>query len=266
MSAAMSRAVSHARRVYLLSLLFCLGLPLIAQTPRLTFDVASIHQAKPDQVYGGIRAIPGGHGYTARNVSVKLMISLMYKVPARQIRGGPTWLNTEHWDVEARADGTYSIDNLQTMYQNLLVDRFQLKFHKEAQTGNIYALTVDPSGSKLRVDTTAQDYSIPMNGDSAHTKGVRVPMNYFTWWLGQVLQNDGRPVINQTGLTGYYDFELSFRPVLPPEESADALPPEVRDLPPIATAVREQLGLKLTPAKGTYYNLVIDQIARPSDN
>jgi uncharacterized protein (TIGR03435 family) len=266
MSAAMSRAMSRVKRVCLLSFAFCLAVPLVGQTPRLTFDVASIHPARPDQIYGGIKAIPGGHGYTARNITVKLMISLMYKVPARQIRGGPDWLNTERWDVEARADGAYSIDDLHTMYQNLLVDRFQLKFHREAQTGNIYALTIDPSGSKLRVDTTTQDYSIPMNGDSAHTKGVRVPMNYFTWWLGQALQDDRRPVIDQTGLTGYYDFELSFRPVLPPEESTDARPPEVRDLPPIPTAVREQLGLKLTPTKGTYYNLVIDQIERPSDN
>jgi uncharacterized protein (TIGR03435 family) len=255
-----------AMRVSLLSLALCVALPLVAQSPRLTFDVASIHPAKPDQIYGGIKPIAGGHGYTARNIPVKLMISLVYKVPARQVRGGPEWLNTERWDVEARADGTYTVDDLHTMFQNLLVDRFGLKFHREAQTGNIYALTIDPSGSKLRVNTSPQDYSIPMNGDSTHTKGVRVPMNYFTWWLGQELQDDGRPVIDQTGLTGYYDFELSFRPILPPEESADALPPEVRDLPPVSTALREQLGLKLTPTTGTYYNLVIDQIERPSDN
>lgn len=253
-------------RGYVLSLALFVAVPLAAQTVPLAFDVASIHPAKSGQIYGGIKALPGGHGYTARNVTAKLMISLMYKVPSRQIRGGPEWLNTERWDVEARADGSYSVDDLHTMYQNLLVDRFQLKFHKEAQTGNIYALTVEPSGSKMRLDTTPQDYSIPMNGDSTHTTGVRVPMNYFTWWLGQQLQNDGRPVIDQTGLRGYYDFELAFRPVLPPEESGDALPPEIRDLPSIFDALREQLGLKLTATKGTYYNFVIDHVERPSDN
>jgi uncharacterized protein (TIGR03435 family) len=253
-------------RVYVLSLALFLAVPLVAQTVPPTFDVASIHPSKPGQTYGGIKALPGGHGYTARNVTVKLMISLMYKIPSRQIRGGPDWLDTEHWDVEARVDGSHSIDELHTMYQNLLVDRFQLKFHKEAQSGNIFALTVDPSGSKLRPNTSQQDYSIPMNGDFAHTAGVRVPMNYFTWWLGQVLQTDGRPVVDQTGLTGYYDFDLSFQPVLPPDASADALSPEIRDLPPIFTALREQLGLKLTPTKGTFYDLVIDHIEHPSDN
>ena len=242
------------------------GVPLLAQTPPLAFDLASIHPSKPGQLDGSIKALPGGHGYTARNITAKLMISLMYKVPARQIRGGPDWLDTERWDVEARVDGSYSTDDLHTMYQNLLADRFQLKLHKEARKGNIFALTVEPSGSKLRPDTSPQDYSIPMNGGFAHTRGVRVPMNYFTWWLGRVLQTDGRPVIDQTGLTGSYDFDLTFRPVLPPDASDDMLPAGVRDLPSIFTALREQLGLKLTPTKGTYYDLVIEQIEHPSAN
>ena len=253
-------------RTLLLSLALLATVPLSAQSPRLTFDVASIHLSAPDQTSGGIKPIPGGHGYTARNITVKQMIRLMFKVPPRQVRGGPDWLDTERWDVEARADGSYSIDDLHTMYQNLLADRFQLKFHKEPQTGNIYALTIDPSGSKLKPNTTPEDFAIPMNGGPDHTVGVRVPMNYFAWWLGQQLANDGRPVIDQTGLTGYFDFTLSFQPVLPPDASADSLPPELRDLPTIFTALRDQLGLRLTPTKGTFENLVIDGVERPSDN
>ena len=55
------------------------------------------------------------------------MIALMYKIPARQIEGGPDWFNTERFDVEARSDGPHSVDDLHTMYQNLLADRFGLK-------------------------------------------------------------------------------------------------------------------------------------------
>ena len=79
-------------RVCLLSVGLCVALQQVAQSPRLTFDVASIHPAKPDQVYGGIKPIPGGHGYTARNIPVKLMISLMYRMPMQHVTGGPAWL------------------------------------------------------------------------------------------------------------------------------------------------------------------------------
>jgi uncharacterized protein (TIGR03435 family) len=258
--------MTRPARSLFLTLAFALAAPLAAQTPRLTFDVASIHPAKPGQINGGIKPIPGGHGYTARNITVKLIMSLMFKVPQRQIRGGPAWFDTDRWDIEARADGSYSIDDLHTMCQNLLIDRFQLKFHKEAQTGNIYALTIDPAGIKLKPNTAPERYSIPMNGGPANTVGAGVPMNYFTWWLGQQLQEDGRPVVDQTGLTGYYDFSLSFQPILPPGAPADSLPPEQRDLPTIFAALHDQLGLKLTPTKGSFDVFVIDHVERASDN
>lgn len=126
---------------------------LLAQTPappRLTFDVVAIHPADPNATFGRIKPIPGKHGYTAENIPVRLMIALMYKIPSRQIEGGPSWLNTERFDVEARADAPHSIDDLHTMYQNLLIDRFGLRFHHEVREGNIYALTIDPSGLKLK--------------------------------------------------------------------------------------------------------------------
>src|SRR5271156_6238896 len=122
--------------------------PVIAQAiaPQLAFDVASIRPTKPGVQNGLIKALSGGHGYTARNMTVKVMISLMYKVPMRQIHGGPDWLNEDRYDVEARVDGAYSLDDLHIMYQNLLASRFHLQLHRETHDGNVYALTVDPSG------------------------------------------------------------------------------------------------------------------------
>jgi uncharacterized protein (TIGR03435 family) len=233
---------------------------------RLTFDVISIHPSDPSQQGGGIKPIAGGHGYTARNIPVKLMISLMYKIPARQIKGGPEWLDSARWDVEARADGTYNIDDLHTMYQNLLADRFGLTFHKEVKEGNIYALTVDPAGMKMKLNTSPQDYAIPVQGPPTRIAGIRVPMTYLTWFLGQNLQNDERPVVDMTGLTGNYDFVMAFQPQLPPGAPPDALPPEFRDLPNIFTAVHDQLGLKLTAQKGPIDYFVIDRVEKPSDN
>jgi uncharacterized protein (TIGR03435 family) len=242
--------------------------PVIAQAPvpKLAFDVASIRPTKPGIQNGFIKGLPGGHGYTAQNITVKVMISLMYKVPMRQIHGGPDWLNEDRYDVEARVDGAYSLDDLHTMYQNLLADRFHLQLHRETHEGNVYALTVDPSGLKMKPNTSPQDYEIPMQGPPAHTVGKRVPMNYLCWYIGQVVQNDARPCLDLTGLTGNYDFTLSFMPLLPPGASADALPPEYKDLPGIFTALKEQLGLRLTAQKGPVEDLIIDHIDKPTEN
>lgn len=234
--------------------------------PSLNFDVASIHPSQPGLVNGYIKALPGGHGYTAVNVPVKVMISLMYKVPMRQIRGGPDWLNQDRFNVEARVDGAYSADDLHIMYQNLLADRFHLKLQRETHEGNVYALTVDPSGLKMQLNTSPDDYDIPMRGPAAHTIGKRVPMKYLCWWIGQQLQSDARPCVDLTGLTGNYNFTLSFVPLLPPGSNADNLGPEYKDLPDIFSAVREQLGLRLTAQKGPVEDLIIDQIDKPSEN
>jgi hypothetical protein len=220
----------------------CLSAPLFAQTtaappPRLTFDVASIHPDKADTLNGGIKPLPGGHGYTAQNVTVKLIISLMYRIPQRH-----------------------------TMFKNLLADRFGLKLHKDTREGNVYALTIDPSGLKMKPNATPEDYEIPMHGPPAKLVGKRVPMPYLCWNLGQALQNDARPVADETGLTGYYDFTLSYVPQLPPGKDAGDLPPEYKDLPSIFDAVKQQLGLRLTPQKGPVEHLVIDHIDKPSEN
>lgn len=234
---------------------------------RLTFDVASIKLSKSANQNGGIKAMPEGRGYFAQNITAKLMISLMYKVPSRQIVGGPDWLDTSRWDVEAKADHSYSLDDLHVMYQNLLADRFNLKFHKETREGPVYVLTVDTPGSKMKINDSAQDFKIPMNfGREGAAIGTRVPMQYLCWWLGQQLQADGRPVIDRTGLDKNYDFTLMFMPELPPDVSKENLPPDVQDRPSLFDALKQQLGLKLQPQKGPVEYYVIDHLDKPSEN
>ncbi len=258
------------RKRYVLAAIACLLPASFAQAPNkpapATFDVATIRLSKPGELNGGIKALPGGNGYTAQNIPVKLMISLMYRVPMRQISGGPDWLNSDRYNVEARVDGTYSVDELHGMYQHLLADRFNLKFHIETKEGPVYALLLDTPGSKMKINNSAQDYKIPLNFGPEGFVGTRVPMPYLCWFLGQQLQNTSRPVIDLTGLDKNYDFTLSFMPELPPDVSKDNLPPEVRDRPSIFDAVKQQLGLKLVPQKGPVEYYVIDHIDRPSDN
>ncbi len=243
------------------------GAGLICAQTRLTFEVASIKPAKPGGRGGGIKALPGGQEYTATNVPVKLIIGLMYKVPLRQITGGPGWIESDPYDIEAKADHSYNLDDLHTMFQNLLVDEFKLKFHKETKEGPVYVLTVDKGGSKMKANDSPQDFEIPIQGSRGGvTIGKRVPMQYFCWWLGQILQRDERPVIDRTGLDKNYDFTLAFLPELPPGFNKDNLPPEMLDRPSIFDALKQQLGLKLDAQKGPVEFFVIDSIERPAAN
>jgi uncharacterized protein (TIGR03435 family) len=239
-----------------------------AQAPsRLTFEVASIKLAKPGTRGGGIKALPGGQEYTAQNVPIRLIMSLMYKVPIRQITGGQGWLDTDGYDIEAKADHSYSLDDLHVMFQNLLADKFHLKFHKEIKEGPVYALMVDKSGTKLKLNEGPQDYKIPIEqGRDGVAIGTRVPMEYFCWWLGQILQLDQRPVINRTGLDKNYDFTLAFAPELPPNFPKENLPPGLLDRPTIFDALKQQLGLRLEATKGPVEILVIDHVERPDEN
>jgi uncharacterized protein (TIGR03435 family) len=234
---------------------------------RLTFEVASIRPSKSSTTVFGIKPLPGGLGYVAQNVPVKLMFSLMYKVPMRQIKGTPDWLDTDRYDIEAKTDRAYSVDDLHIMFQDLLADRFNLKFHKEVKEGNVYALTVEKSGLKMKVNPSPQDFNIPViPGGIGAVTGTRVPMPYLCWWLGQQLQNDERPVIDLTGLDKNYDFTLTFLPLLPPDFPKENLPPELLDRPSIFDALKQQLGLKLTAQKGPVDYYVIDHVEKPSEN
>lgn len=231
-------------------------------TTQPVFDVASIRLSQPGLRGGSIKPLPGGSGYTAQNIPVKLMISLMYKVPMRQIEGGPDWLNTDNYDIEARTDHPSNIDDLHTMFENLLADRFRLKFHKEIKEGPVYALVVDKSGLKMKIDGTGQDLKIPINyGKENEAIGTRVPMRYLCWWIGQQLRRDDRPVIDETGLKDSYDFTLRFAPEVPPD-----VPKENLDLPSIFDGLRDQLGLRLVAKNGPVESYVIDHIERPSEN
>jgi uncharacterized protein (TIGR03435 family) len=119
----------------------------------------------------------------------------------------------------------------------------------------------------MKLNETAQDFEIPIKGgrDGVIT-GTRVPMQYFSWWLGQVLQRDERPVIDKTGLDKVYDFTLSFAPDLPPGVNKDNLPPGLLDRPNIFDALKQQLGLKLEAQKGPVEFYVIDHVEKPAAN
>lgn len=234
---------------------------------KLAFEVATIKPSEPGDLNGGIKPLPGGDGYLAQNVPVRLMISLMYHVPLRQIVGGADWVDADRYDIEAKADHTYTKDDLQKMFRNLLSDRFDLKLHKESREGPVYALMVDKSGAKMKLNNSAQDFKIPMTfGSNNSVIGSRVPMQYLCWWLGQLLQDDKRPVIEKTQLNRNFDFVLTFAPERLLNTPKDSQPPELENLPSIFDALKQQLGLKLERQKGPVDYYIIDHVDKPSPN
>ena len=213
-----------------------------------------------------MRALPGGERYTAGDASLKLLISLMYKIPARQIAAGPAWLDTDGYDIEASAGSPRSLDDLHVMFRNLLADRFQLKLHREVRQGPVYALSVDKSGQKMKLNESADTFDFPITrGLDGVVIGSRVPMEYFCWWLSQLLGRDERPVIDRTGLGKNYDFTLSFAPQLPPDFPRERVPARILARPSIFDALREQLGLELAAQEGPVEYLVIDHVERPAE-
>ncbi len=240
--------------------------PVRNKPARLTFEAASVQPSPPGSRGGPVRPLPGGEGYTAQDATLKLMISLMYKVPARQIAGGPDWVDTEGYDIDAKAGRPRNLDDLHAMFQNLLADRFKLRFHREIKEGPVYALMVDAAGLKMRASEGLEQFNYPVSyGPGGIVTGSQAPMPYFSWWLGELLAKDGRPVIDKTGLKQNYDFTLAFAPNIPPGVPRDRIPPEVLARPSIVDALREQLGLELRTEEGPVEYFVIDHVERPGD-
>jgi uncharacterized protein (TIGR03435 family) len=231
----------------------------------LAFEVASVKPSKPGARGGGIRPLPGGQSYVATNVPVRLIIRLMYYLSESQLTGGPAWLNTELYDVEARAEHPSNVDQLHQMFQTLLAERFKLRFHRETRELPAFVLSVDKSGSKLKLNSTPEPFEIPIKGSGrGGVVGQRVPMTYFAWFLSQQV---GRPVVDRTGLGQHYDFTLQWTPEPLPSASAEAREPlPSADGPTIFTALREQLGLKLQSEKAPVEVFVIDSAERPLEN
>ncbi|MGA2574710.1 MAG: M56 and DUF3738 domain-containing protein [Bryobacteraceae bacterium] len=270
--------------------------PAADSKPRPTFDVASI---KPDHGGTGLFRISVEPGrFVADNATVKFLLVEAYHVKESQISGAPGWLDSEHYDVEAKlGDSSNDVQRklnsdeqgaqVRLMLQSLLADRFKLTLHHESKELPIYALLVAKSGPKLHESAAAPDdagppgplapdgpqprHSIRMSGRG----DLSVSAENLDMFADLLSHQFGRLVVNQTGLKGSYDFTLKWTPdegqgqkmALPGGgPPRDATPPPDASGPTIFTALQEQLGLKLESQKGPVDMLVIDHVERPSEN
>ena len=259
----------------------------------LTFEVASIKPANPDAMGIRINFVPGG-GLRAENVRLRQLIEFAYQVHPFQISGGPGWMNSQGFDVLAKAPEPAEATDLRKLtdaqrdrlgeqirqrLQALLAERFQLTIHRETKEMPVYALVVAKNGPKLKESADPERGDQQMRAGRGELSATTMKIQALASHLSRVT---GRPVLDNTGLKGTYDFKLEWTPEpggpgggpfagspgagrLAEEKAAGIGAPDPTG-PSIFTALQEQLGLKLESQKGPVEILVIDRAEKPSEN
>jgi uncharacterized protein (TIGR03435 family) len=215
-----------------------------------SFEVVSIKISPPD---ASAYFRPAPDGFTAGKTTVKLLIETAYTLQDYQISGGPAWIESDEFDLAAKAGHPIASPELKLMLQNLLAGRFNLAMHVDPKKLPGYALVLAKGGAKLREPTgTRAQVSRTGTRMEAHHLG-------FSSLVDALQVIVGRPVVDRTGLQGAFDFTLDWARDNTATAPADAAPS-------IFTAVQEQLGLKLEPlaAAGDLY--LIDHVERPEPN
>ena len=240
----------------------------MAANANLAFEVATIKPSNPE-VRGQSLLVNRSGLFTTTNSTLNDLISFAWDLHVRQIVNGPSWLESERFDVTAKPEqpGIPNATQLRTMVQKLIGERFGLAFHKETRNLSAYVITVVKSGHKLAKNDSGG--ILPgFGGRGPGAIGVRnSTMTEFAGFLqGRLLD---RPVVDQTGLSGKFDFQFEWRPEQlggQPGATPPPLPPEVEARSDMFTAFQEQLGLKLESTRTAVEVYVIDKVQKPSDN
>jgi uncharacterized protein (TIGR03435 family) len=225
------------------------------------WEVVAVKPSDPNDRgdHGGVH----GPHVTLENQTVESLLSFGYNVQRNQIVDVPGWAKTEHWDVDGIADtnGEPNVLQLQGMARKVLAERFGLKLHRVQRQMPVFALTVSKGGPKLTPNTRSPD---GQPNEHRRAAGAGWQMYAYTNTSMPVLALDllsyvDRPIVDQTGLSGRYDFQLKW--LTDDDHATDT------DAPPgLFTAIQEQLGLKLEAVKAPADVLVVDRVERPGAN
>jgi uncharacterized protein (TIGR03435 family) len=255
---------------------------LVAQTQSKTFEVATV---KPSAGPGGAFLFRGDR-MIMNGLSLRGLAAEAYSTQAFMVSGGPSWVDADRWDIEAKASGggRIRVEEVRLMLQQLLEERFQLKLRRESKEVQIYALVVGKNGAKLPAAVEGQRLpdrpGMPpqpaalagrpfvrtgrgfMEGTNAHVEDMLRN-------LALMLQ---RPVVDKTGLAGAFDFHVEWSPEpalggLPGDPPpADAAPALGDSGPTIFTAFQEQLGLRFDSQRAPMEVFVIEKAEKPTEN
>lgn len=257
--------------VFVLSIVSLSAAPQEA-TP--AFEVAAIKRDVSGQHIRFTKPFPTLH---IEGSTLKDLILLAYHVQDFEVTGGPAWIDSDLYDIDAKADrpptASPQFANLQwRRLQTLLHDRFNLAIHRETRELPVYELTVAKGGLKVQPATCTQRITGDTNiapdkkqsdycGPAASGRGRIEASGAGMAFLADMLSNQlSRPVVDKTGIPGDFQIHLAYVPDAPTVSSTADLGPD------IFTAIQVQLGLKLQPAKGPVEVLVIDHVERPTEN
>jgi uncharacterized protein (TIGR03435 family) len=234
------------------------------------FDVATIKPVDPDAKAGRYIIMQGNNRFVEKAYTLKLLIAAAYDLNPRTISGGPGWIESDHYDIVAVTPGEVrpTHDEQMSMLRNLLTDRFKLTFHREQKVFSIYELEVAKSGPKLKASTAAPD-DPPALISTVYPQRIVMPARNATMSdLARLMQRAilDRPVVDKTGLSGRYDFDLEWAPDETQFGGEVPVAPADAPSPPLFSAIQQQLGLKLEATKGPVAALVVDKAERPSAN
>jgi uncharacterized protein (TIGR03435 family) len=271
------------------------------------FEVASIRKTDLASFVGsgkvppiGVRTLP--NGLNATMATPRMLIMSAYQLKDYQLVGGPSWVDSDRFDISARAAGNATPQAARLMLQNLLKDRFMLRVHAETRQADVHSLVLARTDGRLgpRLQRTSPECEATLEArksggtappserpdfeamrkqtvcgmslmgstaaGAAYYSLSAVPLDRL---LNQVSGEVRGPVVDRTGLTGLFDVLLEFasqaRQLQAAPQNAPDLTKDVA-LPTLRDALQEQLGLKLETGKGPMDVLVIDSIERPSDN
>jgi uncharacterized protein (TIGR03435 family) len=260
--------------------------------PRPKFDVASVKLDPGPNMYGGVAALPGGR--FRANETLRTLMAVAYDVKPLQISGGPSWINSEHYQIEAKADGNANAQQMRPMLRSLLEDRFKLAIHRETKRLPVYTLAVAKAG-KLKQATNCAipdaDPHAPLPPPppppppgEPPTSPPHLPCGFLAV-RGPALDGTsvtmadlvdrlsfllGRTVRDQTDFKERFDVHVRFALDATLEGLSLQIPLQQPDAdssdPSLTVALREQLGLKLTSARKPVEVLVIDYVERPAGN
>jgi uncharacterized protein (TIGR03435 family) len=247
-------------------------LPPMAENADPSFEVATI---KPNN--SGAASMQGltlrGRNFATRNSSLGDLISFAYNVQEKQIVGAPDWMDKDRYDIAAvpEQEGVPNAQQIRTMIKKLLADRFKLTFHSDKRELSAYVLTVGRGGQKLT--PTQLKGQLPGIGIRPGAGGITLNManatvGDFTAFL-QLLVLD-RPVVDQTGIKGRFDYQCTFTP---DDSQFNGRPPQfpsqanaTESAPGLFDAIQQQLGLKLDAEKTQVDVIAIDHVEKPSAN
>jgi uncharacterized protein (TIGR03435 family) len=258
----------------------------IAAAQTLEFEVAAIKPAQP----GTQRFGPNFQGSQLRssNTTLRQLIEFAYQIRPLlhegKLEGGPAWMDTDGFDIAAKPPKPSTADELRAMMRALLADRFKLRVHSETRDMPVYALvpakkdgTLGPGLRRSANDCSAFTAAVargniatPLRSPvcnlrnegtvaaSAFRGSAGIPVLIFVISRGEI----DRPIVDRTGLTGTFDIELTFNP----RSSLTARGEDVAvsDAPSLFTALPEQLGLKLEPARVPLEVIVVESAAKPA--